>query len=385
MPLIMLRPHVFSEPIYVTRPLLPPLTEYTALLEQVWESGWLSNNGDQHKALEVALSQYLRAPNLSLFNNGTIALIVACQALRISGEVITTPFTFPATPHILSWNNVTPVFVDIDPVTMTINPELVERMITNRTSAILGVHVYGQPCAVHALQNIADAYGLKVIYDGAHSFGTEIDGCPITEYGDVTMLSFHATKLFHTAEGGALVVRDLKLKERINLLKNFGIKNESEVMMPGINGKMNELQSALGQVVLKYLDVERERRQEILNVYINRLSEIEGVTCFKLPLNVRNSLQYFIIRISEDKARYSRDEVHEQLKKFNIFTRKYFYPLCSEYSCYRMLPSSRKDHLPASHLVANQVMALPFYGGLGSEGAHQVCDALTYILGKTSA
>lgn len=380
----MARPQAFVEPVYVTRPLLPPLAEYTALLEQVWASGWLSNNGNQHAALEAALGEYLRAPHLSLFNNGTIALIVACQALRVSGEVITTPFTFPATPHVLSWNNVTPVFADIDPVTMTLDPAAVERMITNRTSAILAVHVYGQPCEVQALQAIADAYGLKVIYDGAHAFGTEIDGRPITDFGDATMLSFHATKLFHTAEGGALVVHDAASKRRIDLLKNFGIKSETEVMMPGINGKMNELQAALGRAVLCHLDAERVRRQAIADIYLERLDGFDGIRCVRLPANVRNSLQYFIVRIDAGRACYTRDELHEKLKEFNIITRKYFHPLGSDYSCYRTLPTAQPENLPVARQVASEVMALPLFGELGTDGAHRVCDALAYVLGENA-
>ena len=224
--------------------MLPPLGDYTELLQDVWASGWLANGGAQHQALEAELAQWLQVPHLSLFNNGTIALMVACQALRLTGEVITTPFTFPATPHVLRWNNITPVFADIDPETLCIDPAGVESRVTPSTTGILGVHVYGVPCDVHALDGIARSHGLRVVYDGAHAFGTQIDGQTIASFGDATMLSFHATKLFHTAEGGALAVNDPELKQRIDLLKNFGIKNEEEVVMPGINGKMSEIEGS---------------------------------------------------------------------------------------------------------------------------------------------
>src|SRR2546425_2214226 len=267
-------PIAFTDPVYIVRPLLPPIEEFVHELSDIWDAAWLTNNGAKHLALERTLSAHLPAPHLSLFNNGTIALIVACRALRLAGEVITTPFTFPATPHVLSWNNITPVFADIDPVSMTIDPAKIEPLITARTTAILGVHVYGIPCQVDAIRTIADYYGLRVIYDGAHAFGTELDGQPITAFGDVTMLTFQATKLFHTAEGGALVVRDLTLKHRIDLLKNFGIKNEEEVVLPGINGKMTELQAAMGLAVLRHLDAEREARAAVADVYRERLAAV---------------------------------------------------------------------------------------------------------------
>jgi dTDP-4-amino-4,6-dideoxygalactose transaminase len=373
-------PPPFKEPIYVTKPFLPPLSAYMARLESVWKSGWLANNGQQHQALEQALSAYLGAPLLSLFNNGTIALIVACQALRLSGEVITTPFTFPATPHVLSWNNITPVFADIDPVTLNIDPRGIEARITPRTSAILAVHVYGVPCEVEAIQDIADFYGLKVVYDAAHAFGAAINGKPISAFGDATMFSFHATKLFHTAEGGALAVTDPALKHRIDLLKNFGIKNETEVVMPGINGKMNELQAALGLAVLEHLEQELAARQRVAAIYKARLGNVPGLSVMEAPATVRNSYQYFIIRINADNPAGNRDFIYEELKKFNIFARKYFYPLCSEYNCYRQLPSAAPAALPVAHRAAVEVLALPFYGSLSDEDAHRICDAIRYVM-----
>jgi dTDP-4-amino-4,6-dideoxygalactose transaminase len=376
------RPEPFDEPIYVSRPMLPPLDDYVARLREVWDSRWLTNNGAQHQALEQALAQHLRAPHLSLFNNGTIALVVACQALRVAGEVITTPFTFPATPHVLSWNGVTPVFADIDPDTMNLDPAQIEPLITNRTSAILAVHVYGTPCDVSAIQAIADLYGLKVIYDGAHAFGTEIDGRPITAFGDATMLSFHATKLFHTGEGGALVVRDELMKRRVDLLKNFGIKNEAEVVMPGINGKMSELSAALGLANLEQLDVERAARAEVAAVYDERLAGLPGVRPLALPANVTNSYQYYVVRVTGGHSGNRRDALYEGLKAFNVFARRYFHPLCTEYSCYRSLPTADARRLPVAYQVASEVLTLPLWGALGKAGAHRVCDAIEHVLGE---
>ena len=372
------RPISFAQPLYVTRPLLPPLAEYTALLQDVWASGWLANGGAQHHALEAELSQWLDAPHLSLFNNGTIALIVACQALRLSGEVITSPFTFPATPHVLSWNNVTPVFADIDPDTLCIDPNQVEDLITSKTSGVLGVHVYGIPCDVQALDTLARTYSLRVAYDGAHAFGTRVNGRAISSYGDATMFSFHATKLFHTAEGGALAVNDPDLKKRIELLKNFGIKNENEVVMPGINGKMSELQAALGRIVLRHVDTERQRRAAIRTLYQTRLVDQPGLQLLQIPANATDSLQYLVLRVNAQAAGLNRDQLHERLKRFNIFTRKYFHPLCSDYSCYRQLPSATPQNLPNAYRVASEVLALPYFGALDDDDVHHVCDAVIY-------
>lgn len=378
----MKRPVPFEQPVYVSRPMLPPLDDYVEQLRDVWESRWLTNNGAKHQALEQALAEHLRAPHLSLFNNGTIALVVACQALRVAGEVITTPFTFPATPHVLSWNGVTPVFADIDPHTMNLDPAQIEPLITNRTSAILAVHVYGTPCDVAGIQQIADLYGLKVVYDGAHAFGTEIDGRPITAFGDATMLSFHATKLFHTAEGGALVVRDELMKRRVDLLKNFGIKNEAEVVMPGINGKMSELSAALGLANLEQLDAERAGRAEVAAVYDERFAGLPGVRPLVLPANVTNSYQYYVVRVTGGRPGSRRDALYEGLKAFNIFARRYFHPLCTEYSCYRSLPTADARRLPVAYQVASEVLTLPLWSALGSAGAHRVCDAIDYLLGE---
>jgi len=375
------RPIPFDAPVFVTKPVLPPLESFVERLGAVWSSGWLTNFGPQHKQLEKELSAYLDCPNLSMFNNGTIALIVACQALRLSGEVITTPFTFPATAHVLQWNNITPVFADIEPDGLNIDPQAIEPLVTSRTSGILGVHVYGIPCQVDAIDRIARYFGLKVVYDAAHAFGACIGGRPIGLFGDATMFSFHATKLFHSAEGGALVVTDPALKHRIDLLMNFGIRDEENVVMPGINGKMSELSAALGLEVLRVIDVERARRERIAHLYLQRLKDIPGVCALRPGGEVRDSLQYFVVRVDAERAGCSRDSLHARLREFNVFTRKYFHPLCSEFNCYRQLPSASPSALPNATLAASEVLCLPFYGSLGEEDVHRICDAIDFCLG----
>jgi dTDP-4-amino-4,6-dideoxygalactose transaminase len=373
-------PKAFEHPVYITRPVLPSLADYTRLLEQIWQSGFLTNGASQHQALEQELSRHLQTPCLSLFNNGTLALLVACQALKVKGEVVTTPFTFAATPHVLAWNKATPVFADIDPETLCIDPASIEGNISPQTSAILGVHVYGIPCDVHAIGCLARQHQLKVIYDGAHAFGTQVDGRPITLHGDATMLSFHATKLFHSAEGGALCMTDPQLKKQVDLLKNFGIKNEEEVLLPGINGKMNELQAALGRLVLQHVDAERQRRQTVRDIYTQRLQAIPGISLLRMPANATDSQQYLVARINAAQAGCNRDELHQRLKRYNIITRKYFYPLCSQYDCYRHLPSADPRRLPNAHRVASEVLSLPLHGGLSQDDSHRICDAITYSL-----
>ena len=373
-------PKPFEQPIYVTRPMLPPLSEYTALLQNIWSSGWLSNGGTQHNTLEAELGEWFGTPHLSLFNNGTNALMVACQALRLTGEVITTPFTFPATPHVLHWNNITPVFADIDPDTLCLDPASVDALITHHTSGILGVHVYGVPCDVNALGAIARTHGLRVVYDGAHAFGTQINGQPIASFGDATMFSFHATKLFHTAEGGALAVNDPDLKQHIDLLKNFGIKNENEIAMPGINGKMSELQAALGRVVLRHVAAERQRRAAIRQVYEQRLAGLAGLRLHAMPAGTTDSLQYLVLRVNAAQTGCNRDTLHERLKRYNIITRKYFHPLCSDYDCYRHLPTASPQHLPNAYRVASEVLVLPLYGALTADDVHRICDAIQFAL-----
>lgn len=370
----------FPSPLYVTRPLLPDIDQIQVKLKEIWTSQWLTNNGPQHDLLEQELTETLKVPYLSLFNNGTIALIVACQSLGLSGEVITTPFTFPATPHVLTWNNIKPVFCDIDPMTMNIDADKIEALITPQTTGILAVHVFGTPCDTAKIQEVADRHGLRVIYDAAHAFGVEIVGQGIGTFGDISMFSFHATKLFHTAEGGALTFNNKELKSRIDLLKNFGIKNEEEVVMPGINGKMNEIQAALGLVVLGCIEEERQKRKVLSEKYKECLKDIEGVSCLdnEKP-GIRNSYQYFVVRIDGKYFMHSRNYVYEELRKFNIFARKYFYPLCSNYDCYKHLPSTAAENLPVATKVSHEVLALPFFGGLTEEDVENICQILMHI------
>ena len=369
----------FAEPIYVTRPLCPPLPLIQEKLAEVWSSQWLTNMGAQHHRLEAELVKVLRVPFLSLFNNGTIALITACQSLRLSGEVVTTPFTFAATPHVLTWNNIKPIFCDIDPVTMNIDADRIESMITPQTTAILPVHVFGTPCEVEKIQSIADRYGLRVVYDAAHAFGVELNGVGIGNFGDISMLSFHATKLFHTVEGGALVYNDPNLKPRIDLLKNFGIKNENEVIMPGINGKMNEVQAAIGLVLLDAIADEQAKRRQIIATYKQCLADVEGIVFLPELANVKSNHQYMVIRIVASEFGKSRDEVYEELRNYNVFTRKYFYPLCSDFTCYRHLPSANDHNLPVARRVVSEVMSLPLYGELGVDGAEKISRILRWI------
>lgn len=372
----------FATEIFVTRPLLPDLDTFRDKLKEVWDSQWLTNNGAQHQSLEKRIKAVLKVPQASLFNNGTIALVTACQSLRLSGEVITTPFTFAATPHVLSWNNIKPIFCDVEAEYMNIDPDKIESMITPQTTAILAVHVFGNPCSVYKIQEIADRYGLKVIYDAAHAFGTEILDASqekkvgIGNFGDITMFSFHATKLFHSAEGGALTFTDPHLKNRIDLLKNFGIKNENEVITTGINGKMNEVQAALGLVVLDLVQEERKKRKKLLKQYHQLLADVPGISFVQLGETVRNSYQYFVIRIDQSVFGRSRDDVYESFKKYNVFTRKYFYPLCSQYACYKQLPSSAAENLPVANKIGQEVLSMPFYGSLTENEVEKICEIL---------
>ena len=372
----MIRITPFENQILVSRPLLPDLNELSETLQEIWDAKWLTNMGKQHQLLETRLAEYLKVPTLSLFNNGTIALIVACQSLRLSGEVITTPFTFAASPHVLAWNNISPIFCDIDPKTMNLDAEKIESLITPKTTGILAVHVFGTPCDVLKIQEVADCYGLKVIYDAAHAFGVEIGHKGVGCFGDISMFSFHATKLFHTAEGGALSFGEKTLKYRIDLLKNFGIKNEDEVVMPGINGKMNEIQAALGLVVLNYVDEERRKREIIRDTYVTCLKDIEGVSFLEKTSSVRDSYQYFPIRIEEKLFGRSRDYVYAKFMEYNVFTRKYFHPLCSDYPCYRQLASAHPSHLPVAQKTVKEILVLPFYGKLLVDHAVKICEIL---------
>lgn len=367
----------FKERIYVTRPVFPTIEEVTEKLRDIWAAKWLTNNGPQHTMLEHELTEALKVPYLSLFNNGTIALIVACQSLRLSGEVITTPFTFAATPHVLSWNNIAPIFCEVDAETMNIDAEKIESMITPHTTAILAVHVFGTPCDVVKIQEVANRYGLRVIYDAAHAFGVEIGGRGIGTFGDISMFSFHATKLYHTVEGGALVHGDKHLKQRIDLLKNFGIKNEEEVVMPGINGKLNEISAAIGRIMLGYVEGERQKRIRLHEIYNEELADVDGLTLMPTcAADVKLNYQYYVIRIDEKIFGRSRDFVYDELRKYNVFARKYFHPLCSEFTCYRQLNSANPANLPVANVVGQQVLSMPMYGDLAEDDVRKICAIL---------
>lgn len=350
-------------PIYVTRPHLPPLEEFIPYLEQIWENGILTNNGPFHRQLEEALCEYLGVDHLALCTNGTIALITALRALRVTGEVITTPYTFVATSHSLLWNNITPVFVDIDPKTCTMDPARIEAAITSRTTAILAVHCYGNPCDVDAIQRIGDIHGLKVIYDAAHAFGVRFRDESLLRHGDLSILSFHATKVFNTFEGGAIVCPDAETKQHIDYLKNFGFADEVTVETIGINGKMSEINAAMGLLQLQYIDDALERRRAIAKRYREALSDIKGIELFSEPRNTEWNAAYFPILVTKQYPE-GRDELYARLKKVGIYGRRYFYPLVSEMTMYRGLPSASDAHLPNACSMADQVLCLPIYPAL---------------------
>lgn len=353
--------------ITVTSPLLPNLDEFTESLKEIWESKWITNNGQFHQKLEAALAEYLKVPYVSLFTNGTLPLLTALQALRITGEVITTPYSFVATTHALWWNGIKPVFVDIDPSTGNIDPQKIEAAITPRTTAILPVHVYGKPCDTEAIQAIADKYGLKVIYDAAHAFGVEVNGESLLNAGDMSTLSFHATKVFNTIEGGAMVMHDEKTKQRIDYLKNFGFANEIEVVGPGINSKMDEIRSAYGLLNLKQVDAAIAARQKVAVAYRKALRNVDGISFWDDMPGVRHNYSYFPIFIDVEKYGMTRDELYMKMKDQGVWGRRYFYPLISEFSTYRGLESSRSENLPNAHMMADTVICLPMHHALTKE------------------
>jgi len=361
--------------IYVTRPHLPPFSEFIPYLEEIWESKWLTNAGPFHQKLEKELASYLGIEHLNLFANGTLALVIALQSLRITGEVITTPFSFVATTHSLLWNGIKPVFVDIDPETFNLDPEKIEAAITPYTTAILPVHVYGRPCNVEKIQKIADIYGLKVIYDAAHAFGVNYKGSSLLKHGDLSILSFHATKVFTTCEGGAIVCPDSKIKKRIDDLKNFGFANETTIVAPGINAKMNEIQAALGLLQLKYINRAIDRRREIDRQYRDELSSVSNMTCPPLPADTIYNHAYFPILIGKGYP-LSRDELYDKLRQNGIYARRYFYPLISEFPMYRGLPSAVPSNIPVAKKVAGQVLCLPIYPTLENESITKIISII---------
>jgi dTDP-4-amino-4,6-dideoxygalactose transaminase len=369
-----------DRPAHVTRPTMPNLHEYQRLLGEIWDSRWLTNQGPFHQRLEQRLAEYLGEPHVSLFCNGTIALLVALQALRInSGQVITTPFTFPATPHVLFWNRIEPVFCDVDPETMNLDPRQIEGLISPDTRAILPVHVFGQPCDIEAIEQIAAYHGVHVIYDAAHAFGVRWRGRSLVGQGDIAMLSFHATKLFSSMEGGALICHSPEVKRRIDSLKNFGIADEETVIAPGINGKMIEACAAFGLLHLDMVEEEIRRRSMVARRYTERLSGMPGIV---LPLqrpDVAANHSYYPIRVRAGEFGVSRDVLHRYLRAGNVISRKYFFPPANHYPCYAKLPSAAPALLPVSEQVSQEILCLPIYGELDLAAVDRACDIIDWV------
>lgn len=365
-----------NKQITVTSPLLPNLDEFNEMLRDIWSSKWITNNGSFHKTLEAELCKYLKVPYISLFTNGTLPLITALQALRITGEVITTPFSFVATTHSIWWNGIKPVFVDIDPSNCGIDPDKIEAAITPKTTAIMPVHCYGKPCDTERIQAIADKYGLKVIYDAAHAFGVELGGESILKKGDMSTLSFHATKVYNTIEGGALVMHDEQTKKRIDYLKNFGFAGETEVVAPGINSKMDEMRAAYGLLNLKQVDSAIEARRQVAVRYRKALRDVPGISFFDDMPGVRHNYSYFPIFVKAEEYGMTRDELYFKLKEHNILGRRYFYPLISTFSTYRGLPSASSDNLPVATRIANEVICLPMHHELSEEDLNRIIEVI---------
>jgi len=362
--------------ITVTSPLLPNLDEFHEMLKEIWDSKWITNNGSFHKKLEQALAEYLKVPYVSLFTNGTLPLITALQALRITGEVITTPYSFVATTHALWWNGIKPVFVDIEPETGNIDPSKIEAAITPKTTAIMPVHVYGKPCKTKEIQDIADKYGLKVIYDAAHAFGVEVNGKSILNAGDMSTLSFHATKVYNTIEGGAMIMHDAKTKQRIDYLKNFGFAGETTVVAPGINSKMDEIRSAYGLLNLKQVDVAIEARHQVATRYREALRNIEGISFWDDMPEVKHNYSYFPIFVDAEKYGITRDELYFKMRERGVLGRRYFYPLISEFSTYKGLESSSHENLPTAYKMADEVICLPMHHTLNEEEIIRVINCI---------
>jgi len=367
-----------TPPIYVTQPLLPPLEEFIPYLQQIWDSKWLTNNGPFHQQLERALCDYLGVKHIALFTSGTVALITALQTLRITGEVITTPYSFVATAHSLLWNGIKPVFVDIDPITLNLDPGRIEAAITPQTTAIMPVHCYGHPCDVDHIEKIADNYGLKVIYDAAHAFGVQCQDGSVLNHGDLSVLSFHATKVFNTFEGGAIVCHDAKTKQRIDHLKNFGIVDEVTVVAPGINGKMSEINAAFGLLQLKRIDEALQKRKAIDSRYRDTLAGVKGIHCISVAGEKAANYAYFPILVQPDYP-LSRDALYQELQDNGIYARRYFYPLISDFPMYRGMPSAAHANLPVARKVAEQVICLPIYPALDCETVNRI---ITLVAGN---
>lgn len=362
--------------ITVTSPLLPKLEDFYEILKDIWQKKWITNNGYYHTLLEEALAEYLKVPYVSLFTNGTLPLITSLQALRITGEVITTPYSFVATTHALWWNGIKPVFVDVERETGCMDPNKIEAAITPKTTAIMPVHVYGKPCKIKEIQDIADKYGLKIIYDAAHAFGVEINGESILNAGDMSTLSFHATKVYNTIEGGALIIHDKKTKQRIDNLKNFGITDEITVVAPGINGKMDEIRSAYGILNLHLVDEAIEARHKIAIKYRENLKNIEGIDFWEDMPHVRHNYSYFPIFVDAKKYGLTRDELYFKLKDNNIWSRRYFYPLISNFPTYRGIPSAARENLPVATKMSNEVICLPIHHEISNNDLDKIIKCL---------
>ena len=362
--------------ITVTSPLLPNLDEFHSLLKEIWNSKWITNNGSFHKRLESELASYLKVPFVSLFTNGTLPLITALQALRITGEVITTPYSFVATTHALWWNGIKPVFVDIDLQTGNIDPDKIEAAITPKTTAIMPVHVYGKPCDTKRIQEIANKYGLKVIYDAAHAFGVEVNGESVLNAGDMSTLSFHATKVYNTIEGGALVMHDEETKKRIDYLKNFGFAGETEVVAPGINSKMDEMRAAYGLLNLRQVYAAIESRHQVAIKYREGLRDVDGISFMEDMPGVKHNYSYFPIFVDAEKYGMTRDELYFKMKDAKVLGRRYFYPLISEFATYCGLPSSSRENLPNAHKMADSVICLPMHHELGDEEIKRILELI---------
>lgn len=362
--------------ITVTSPLLPNLDEFHNLLKDIWDSKWITNNGSFHQKLETALAEYLKVPYVSLFTNGTLPLLTALQALRITGEVITTPYSFVATTHSIWWNGCKPVFVDIEWATGCMDPNKIEAAITPKTTAIMPVHVYGKPCNIKAIQDIADKYGLKVIYDAAHAFGVEVNGESVLNAGDMSTLSFHATKVYNTIEGGAMVMHDAKTKQRIDYLKNFGFAGETEVVGPGINSKMDEMRSAYGLLNLQQVDAAIEARHQVAIKYREALRDVEGIEFWDDLPGVKHNYSYFPIFVDAKKYGMTRDELYFKMREQGVLGRRYFYPLISDFSTYRSLPSATKENLPVATKMANEVICLPMHHELSYTDLERILNCI---------
>jgi dTDP-4-amino-4,6-dideoxygalactose transaminase len=368
----------FDKPIYVTKPWLPPLEEFQRGVAEIWGRAWLTNNGPVVERFRAELAEYCQTENLCLFANGTLALQIALQGMGITGDVITTPYTFVATVHSLFWNKVRPVFVDIEPEYYTLDPEQVEAAITPWTSAILGVHVYGHPCRLQELERVARKHNLKLLYDAAHAFGVRVNGRPIGQFGDLSMFSFHATKLFHSVEGGMLTFGDGRLRRRFDYLKNFGFENEVEVVMPGTNAKMNELQALMGRLVLKGMGEIVQKRRQLAETYRCELLTIPGIRTAAPPApGVEYNHAFFPIEVDEREFGASRDDLYNGLKEWNVFARRYFYPLVTDFACYRGIV--REGELPVARSVASRIITLPIFSDLGLDDVARICDIIRHI------